>query len=73
MLNRFIISALIAILCASPAVASEKDDYSMISPYLRGAFLEADNDLIHAYSYYMYAHRFDKGNVWIKLRLAQIT
>jgi tetratricopeptide (TPR) repeat protein len=73
MLKRIFVAVAIVFLSASTAAAADENDYRMISPYLRGAFLEADDDLIHAYSYYMYARRFDRDNIWIELRLAHIT
>ncbi len=57
--------------CGAPA-ATEIDSQA-IDFYLKGLFLEARYDLVHAFSFYSYADRYEPGNGRIILRLAWVT
>lgn len=66
-----IVAFVVAYTCGTPA-ATEIDSQA-IDFYLKGLFLEARYDLVHAFSFYSYADRYEPDNGRIKLRLAWVT
>lgn len=62
---------IVAVFAGTPG-AGEIDPQA-IDSYLKGLFLEARYDLVHAYSFYSYADRQAPNNERITLRLAYVT
>lgn len=48
-------------------------DRTALAYYMRGSFLEAEGDLVPAYTYYTYASRSAPDNLHIRLALARVT
>ncbi len=69
---RFTVTALI-IVALFGAAAAEEIDPRAIDSYLKGLFLEARYDLVHAFSFYSNADRYAPDNDRIMLRLAYVT
>ncbi len=65
--------ALIAALAAPGLRAEEAKEYdgSALAAYLKGVFLESENDYYNAYQFYLYAAARDTGNTRVLLRLAK--
>ncbi|MBN1885921.1 MAG: tetratricopeptide repeat protein [Candidatus Krumholzibacteriota bacterium] len=62
-----------ALVVAAPPAAVAQTDPRALSSYMKGVFLESRYDLVHAYSWYMYADRFAPRTARIHLRLARVT
>jgi tetratricopeptide (TPR) repeat protein len=58
-------------LCQSVQAQETSDENALIA-YLKGVYLESENDLYNAYQYYLYASSRDPGNPRILLRLSKI-
>lgn len=67
-----IVLIIVAFVLAGACGATEIDSQA-IDFYLKGLFLEARYDLVHAFSFYSYADRYEPNNGRIKLRLAWVT
>jgi len=64
---------LILFFCGAHSQETRKTvDESGLTAYLKGVFLEAENDPANAYQYYLYAAAREPGNARILLRLAKV-
>jgi tetratricopeptide (TPR) repeat protein len=62
-----------ALFAASPAVRSQEAvDGNALIAFLKGVYLESENDLYNAYQYYLYAAARDPKGTQILLRLAKV-
>jgi tetratricopeptide (TPR) repeat protein len=68
-----ILLAAAATLAPVCTVAGEEINSDALAYYMRGSFLEADGDLIHAYTYYIYANKHEPDNASILFSLARVT
>ncbi|MBN2071369.1 MAG: tetratricopeptide repeat protein [Candidatus Krumholzibacteriota bacterium] len=68
----FFIILTFALLQQAPLSGGEIDGQGMLY-YMKGSFFEARNDLMHAYTYYIYADRYQKDNEVILFALARVT
>ncbi len=59
-------------LCACAQAAPDAFDQGALISYLKGVYLESENDLYNAYQYYLYAAAREPGNARILLRLAKV-
>jgi tetratricopeptide (TPR) repeat protein len=59
-------------LCVHAQEAKEAFDENALIAYLKGVYLESENDLTNAYQYYLYAAAREPGNTRILLRLAKV-
>jgi tetratricopeptide (TPR) repeat protein len=65
-------AAAICVVMARGVRAQEGFDGNAIVAYLKGVYLESENDFANAYQYYLYAAAREPGNARVLLRLAKV-
>jgi len=71
--NALVLLVAAALLSISPSVhAQEALDESALIAYLKGVYLESENDLHNAYQYYLYAAAREPDNGRVLLRLSKV-
>ncbi len=74
MRKRFLVALAVAV-CIIPVRgvhAQESYDRNALVAFLKGVYLESENDLADAYQYYLYAAAREPGNARILLRLSKV-
>ncbi|MBN2185511.1 MAG: tetratricopeptide repeat protein [Candidatus Krumholzibacteriota bacterium] len=72
-MKRMFYAIILALLVSSPSLSGEKIDGNGMLFYMKGSFFEARNDLMHAYTYYLQADRYQPDNAVVILALARVT
>ena len=68
----FLFISVAGVILAQGVHAQEASDENAYIAYLKGVYLESENDLYNAYQYYLYASSHDSTNARILLRLSKV-
>jgi len=69
----FLFVVVAGVILAQGVHAQEASDQNAFIAYLKGVYLESEDDLYNAYKYYLYASSHDPDNARILLRLANVS